>query len=104
MYEDDAFKKPSESTLEKKLVLEVEKRGGICWKFTSPGTTGVPDRVVMAPWGRVAFVEMKAPGKKLRALQRKRADQILDLGVPFYCLSSNQDILSFLQEMFDSEI
>ncbi len=100
-YERDSRKKPREVTLENKLVHEVEKRGGLCWKFTSPGTVGVPDRVVMAPWGKVAFVEMKAPGKHLRPIQRKRAEQLQDIGVSVYCLSSDQGITDFLREMFD---
>lgn len=100
-YEQDVLKKPSEVSLENKLVHEVEKRGGLCWKFTSPGTAGVPDRIVIAPCGKVAFVEMKAPGGKVRPIQKKRAEQIQDIGGTYYCLKSNQDILIFLREMFD---
>jgi hypothetical protein len=100
-YEADRAKKPREVTLERKLVRGVEKHGGLCWKFTSPGTVGVPDRVVMAAWGKVAFVEMKAPGKKLRPIQRRRAEQLQDIGVPVYCLSSDKDIADFLREMFE---
>lgn len=100
-YEKDKHKKQREVTLENRLVREVESRGGICWKFTSPGTVGVPDRVVMAPWGKVAFVEMKAPGRKLRPIQEKRANELRDIGISVYCLSSNQDIVDFLREMFD---
>lgn len=41
---------------------------GLCLKFTSPGTVGVPDRIVIIPSG-VFFVEVKAPGKKPRKSQ-----------------------------------
>lgn len=104
LYQADIRKRPREVTLENKLVHEVEKRGGLCWKFTSPGTAGVPDRIVLAPGGKVAFVEMKAPGGKLSPLQIKRAEQIKNLGVAYYCLKSNQDIIDFLWEMFGDEI
>lgn len=42
----------------------------MCLKFTCPGTTGVPDRVVIAN-GQTVFIELKAPGKKPRRLQEE---------------------------------
>ena len=40
-----------ESTIEKHLVKRVKERGGLCWKFTSPNLSGVPDRVVLTASG-----------------------------------------------------
>ena len=57
-----------ESTVEHRLVTEVKKRGGIALKFVSPGIDGVPDRLVLLPDGKFAFVEVKAPGKQLEPL------------------------------------
>ena len=34
-----------EKQVEQKLVAAVKSKGGVCWKFTSPGTAGVPDRI-----------------------------------------------------------
>ncbi|SFS01614.1 VRR-NUC domain-containing protein, partial [Anaeromicropila populeti] len=59
----------SEKRIEQKMTQEVKKLGGRAVKFVSPGWDGVPDRIVFFPGGRVAFVEVKAPGKKLRPLQ-----------------------------------
>lgn len=53
-----------ESVIERKFTLEVKKRGGLAVKFVSPGFDGVPDRLVFFPGGRLAFVELKAPGKR----------------------------------------
>lgn len=39
-----------------------KKTKGLCLKFTSPGTIGVPDRIVVMNTGTF-FVEVKAPGK-----------------------------------------
>ena len=47
-----------EKSIEAKLVAAVKARGGVCWKFTSPGTAGVPDRIVMMPFGKIGFVDM----------------------------------------------
>lgn len=52
-----------EKTIEKKLADAVKARGGLAPKFTSPGFDGMPDRIVLMPGGRMAFVEVKAPGK-----------------------------------------
>lgn len=52
-----------EKQLEKKLKTEVEKLGGLCLKLQTPGFTGMPDRLVIHPNGKVWFVEMKAPGE-----------------------------------------
>ena len=57
-----------EKQIEQALVKAVRKRGGIALKFVSPGMAGVPDRLVLFPGGRMAFVEVKAPGKKPRLL------------------------------------
>lgn len=58
-----------EREVERRLVTAVKKRGGLAPKFTSPGLDGVPDRLVLLPDGRLAFVEVKAPGQKMRPLQ-----------------------------------
>lgn len=60
-----------ERVIESRLRQEAKKRGGMALKFVSPGMNGVPDRIVLLPGGKVAFVELKAPGKMPRALQEK---------------------------------
>ena len=69
-----------EKDVEQSLVKAVKRIGGLCIKFTSPGMDGVPDRLVLLPEGRMAFVELKAPGKKPRALQIRRMKQLSALG------------------------
>lgn len=69
-----------EKDVEQSLVKAVKRTGGLCIKFTSPGMDGVPDRLVLLPEGRMAFVELKAPGKKPRALQIRRMKQLSTLG------------------------
>ena len=70
-----------EKEVEQKLVKAVKLEGGFCIKFTSPGFDGVPDRLVLLPKGRMAFIELKAPGKKPRALQKRRMKQLSSLAI-----------------------
>lgn len=81
-----------EKSIEAKLVDAVKAAGGVCWKFTSPGTAGVPDRIVLLPSGRIAFVEVKASGEKPRPLQRLRIRILRRLGFKAFVLDSPDQI------------
>jgi len=59
-----------EKEIERRLRDGVKAAGGLCLKWESPGYTGVPDRMILLPGGRILFVELKAPGKKERPRQR----------------------------------
>ena len=69
-----------EREIEKYLVDMARAQGGMALKFVSPGCTGVPDRVVILPGGRVGFLELKAPGMKPRKEQVHRIRQLWALG------------------------
>ncbi len=88
----------TERTVEQALKRMVEKAGGCCYKFTSPSRAGVPDRIVVLR-GRVVFVELKATGEKPRALQKAVAKTIRKAGGRVYCLSSVEQVMSFVQTL-----
>ena len=88
-----------EKEIEKKLTLAVKKLGGICPKFVSPGFDGMPDRIVLLPMGRFGFVEVKAPGKKLRPIQISRHKLLQRLGFKVYILDSEEQIGGILDEI-----
>lgn len=88
-----------ERTIEQRLIIETKKRGGLALKFVSPGMDGVPDRIVLIPGGQMAFVELKAPGKTLRPLQRRRAEQLIALGFRVYCIDRKEQIGGVLDEI-----
>lgn len=88
-----------EKSIEQKLALMVKKAGGICPKFVSPGFDGMPDRIVLLPEGRMAFVEVKAPGKKPRPLQTARHTLLRALGFKVYVLDDEQQIGGILNEI-----
>lgn len=85
-----------EREVETKLVDEVKKAGGICPKWVSPGMNGMPDRIVILP-GCIGFVEVKAPGKKLRALQKRQHARLRHLGCLVYVLDDPEDIPAMLK-------
>ena len=88
-----------ERDIEKKLMQAVRKAGGLALKFVSPGLAGVPDRLVLMPKGRVCFVELKAPGQKMRPLQRKRKEMLESLGFRVYCIDSIEKIGGVIDEI-----
>ncbi|EJU25211.1 VRR-NUC domain-containing protein [Selenomonas sp. CM52] len=88
-----------EKIIEKGLVARVKAMGGIAPKFTSPGFDGMPDRLVLLPGGRMGFVELKAPGKKPRALQMVRHRLLRRLGFKVYVIDGTEQIDSVLEEI-----
>jgi len=81
-----------EKTVEGYLVKRVKEAGGVAPKWVSPGMSGVPDRIVFLPGGRIIFVEVKAPGKKLRPLQLYVKEQLEALGVDFRVVDSKEAV------------
>lgn len=88
-----------EREIEQRLVKKAKEMGGYAFKFTSPGTNGVPDRLILLPGTRIAFAELKAPGQKLRPLQQVRKRQIEQLGFKVYFIDSMNQIGGILDEI-----
>lgn len=93
-----------ETRIEKHLKNRVKKQGCLALKFTVPGMSGMPDRLILLPGGKVYFVELKKPGGKLKKLQQKRAEMLKALGFSVYCLDSNETVDSFIKEVFSSNV
>ena len=88
-----------EKQIENKLATEAKKLGGIAVKFVSPSFDGMPDRLVLMPDGHIAFVELKAPGKKPRPLQLSRHRLLRSLGFRVYVIDSVEQIGGMLDEI-----
>ena len=88
-----------EKTIEKKLVQAVKVMGGIAPKFTSPGFDGMPDRLVLLPHGKFAFIEVKRHGEKPRPLQEVRHGLLRRLGFKVYVLDDGEKIGGILNEI-----
>lgn len=89
-----------EKEIEQYLCKKVKKElQGIAFKFVSPGFSGVPDRIVLVPMGRIYFVELKAPGKKLRKLQKWVCDLIRGLGFLVLEIDTKEKVDAFISEV-----
>ena len=94
-----------EKVIERKLRDGVKKLGGgaQCLKFEIPGTSGVPDRMILLPGGRVVFVELKQVGKQERMRQTYVQNQMRRLGFTVFSTVSTpkqvQTILSHCEEV-----
>lgn len=86
-----------ESTIEKHLVAQAKKAGGIALKFVSPGRRNVPDRLVLLPEGRSLFVELKAPGLSATAGQAREHDRLRSLGQDVFVCDSHAAIDALLE-------
>lgn len=98
---DISFKriKMLEKEVEKFLVREVKKIGGVSFKFISPGNAGVPDRIVMLPNGKVVFVELKTDKGKLTKLQEVQIKKISNLGADARVLRGIEGVKEFINEI-----
>lgn len=88
-----------EKTIERKLVQAVKAKGGIALKFVSPGFDGMPDRLVLLPIGRIAFVEVKRHGEKPLPLQVVRHGMLRRLGFQVFVLDEATQIGGIIHEI-----
>lgn len=86
----------NEKLIERKLREGVRRLGGMALKFTSPSFTGVPDRIVMLPGGKVWFVEIKTTGKPLKPRQQVVFPQFAKLGCGVIVIDDQQKLDNFL--------
>ena len=84
-----------ESTIEARLVREVKKRGGLCYKFISPNNPGVPDRIVITPAGAIYFVELKTARGNLRPEQKVQLRRLRSHNVRTAVLYGQEDAIAF---------
>ena len=90
-----------EKVIEQKLVQAVKQAGGLAIKFTCPGLSGMPDRLVILPESHVAFVEVKAPGLKPRPMQIRRHELLRRLGCKIYVLDDAARIPELVARMLE---
>lgn len=97
----------AEKSVEQYLIRRVKACGGMCIKLQCTGINGIPDRIVLIPSGKIpsgksVFVELKAPGGRLSAVQEVRIKQLQDMGFSVYVLYNFEQVDNFIdKEMID---
>lgn len=86
-----------ESAIEALLVRAVHQAGGRCYKWVSPGNSGVPDRIVIMPDSRVIFVELKTETGRTSALQDWQIGTLRGLGQAVRVLHGRHEVELFIQ-------
>lgn len=88
-----------ESKIEARLRVGIGRLGGIAYKFTSPGRTGVPDRLVLLPSRAVYLVETKAKFGILSVRQKREHAYLASIGYDVKVLSSPEQVDNFLRRL-----
>ena len=88
-----------EKAIERKFVQAVKYMGGICPKLSCPGFDGMPDRIVLLPDKKIAFVEVKQHGRKPRPIQESRHEMLRRFGFKVFVLDDRKQIGGILDEI-----
>ena len=91
-----------ESSIESRLVRMVRDRGGLCYKFVSPGNPGVPDRIIITPAGRTVYVELKTEVGRLAAIQKWQHEEMRKRGADVRTLKGLDQVRAFVEEVFSA--
>ena len=88
-----------ESTIERHLVEGIKRLGGMCIKFTSPGTPGVPDRLIITSTGRIIFAELKTEAGCLSKIQKYKIGQMMKRGADVRVVKGIDGVKQLLAEI-----
>lgn len=86
-----------EAHVEDYLYEKSDEFGFLCYKFTSPGHRGVPDRVVIGR-GHTVFIETKAPEGRLSAIQKRRIRLMIEHGADVRKCYTRDEVDAFFEE------
>lgn len=88
-----------ESQIERHLVDGVKRLGGMCLKFVSPGTLGVPDRLIITATGRIIFAELKTETGRLAKIQRYTIGEMQKRGADVRVVRGLDEVKELLAEI-----
>lgn len=99
MFTNEKSEMSTEKQVEDKLVKSVKRKKGIAVKFSSPWMTGMPDRIVLLPGGRIFFVELKNENGKLSPRQKVVHGILASLGFKVEVISSLAEVQQFINKI-----
>lgn len=93
-----------EKEIERRMCEMIRKRGGLTYKFTSPGNPGVPDRLVITPAGIVWFVELKTETGKLSKIQKYQIKELEKRKANVWVIHGWEAAKEFVNEVMPDEV
>lgn len=91
----------SEKAIEKYLERRAAAVGWPCLKYSSQNTTGFPDRLLLLPGGRCAWVEVKSRGCKPSKLQCLRLRGLQGMGHVAEVVDSREAVDALITKLHD---
>ena len=89
-----------EKEIEKAFVKKIKELNGLCFKWVSPGNSGVPDRIVILDSGEIIFIELKTKYGKLSSIQKGQIEKLREKNqkvTVLYGLSGVSKFLAYLK-------
>lgn len=93
-----------EKEVERRMCALIRMRGGLTYKFTSPGNVGVPDRLVITPMGVVWFVELKTEVGRLEKMQKWQKSELEKRGANVRVIHGWDAAKEFVNEVMPDEV
>ena len=92
-----------EKYLERKIVFKAKKLGYLTYKFVSPSSRGVPDRIFISENGKLFFVEFKSKKGKLSKLQDKKISELRVRKQSVFVIDDEEICMKLLMEYMGKE-
>lgn len=86
-----------EAAVEALLVRKIRGAGGMCLKLV-PVVSGLPDRLVLLPGGRIFLVELKSKTGRLRPDQVVFIRRAAALGITVHVLRGSDQVQKWIEE------
>ena len=77
-----------EKTIEKRVCDYAKSMGMGVYKFNSAARAAVPDRMIIAPTGKIIFIEFKQTGKKPTGPQTRELSRLMKMNVPAFVVDN----------------